>query len=382
MKTRFLHTSDFQIGMTRWFLQDTEDAQARFDAARIAAITRLGQIASEHQCDFIVVAGDVFEHNSISVKNRERALAALSSLPVDVYLLPGNHDPLTADSIFYQAQALSGVRVIEDDAPMLVRPGLELVGAPWRSKAPGYDLVGRALAELAPTENIRVMVGHGQMDNFSNDIKPDLIDRATVEAALRAGTIDYLALGDTHSAMCLSDTNAVWFSGAPEVTAFRELPTNMGENNSGKALVVDVTKTGAAQAHVQVEEVQIGTWRFEALSAVVESRADAEEFIRQVVAYPDKERTVLKYSLSGTVDVGTKQYLEAELAKMQPLFANIYPRVRTMNLRTVVDEQDISELELSGFMLSVVRELNAAEADDDAAADALNLLFQLHNEVK
>ena len=36
---RFLHTSDWQLGMRRWFLHthDNADAQARFDAARLAA---------------------------------------------------------------------------------------------------------------------------------------------------------------------------------------------------------------------------------------------------------------------------------------------------------------------------------------------------------
>ncbi|MFC2549220.1 MAG: DNA repair exonuclease, partial [Corynebacterium matruchotii] len=49
MTTRFLHTSDLQLGMTRWFLQETEDAQALFDAARVEAITRLGEKAIEYQ---------------------------------------------------------------------------------------------------------------------------------------------------------------------------------------------------------------------------------------------------------------------------------------------------------------------------------------------
>ena len=38
LTTRFLHTSDLQLGMTRWFLQETEDAQALFDAAHAGAL--------------------------------------------------------------------------------------------------------------------------------------------------------------------------------------------------------------------------------------------------------------------------------------------------------------------------------------------------------
>lgn len=60
---KFLHSSDLQIGMTRWFL--SAEAQARFDDDRIRSIERMGEVAVAHGCRFIVVAGDVFEHNSL-----------------------------------------------------------------------------------------------------------------------------------------------------------------------------------------------------------------------------------------------------------------------------------------------------------------------------
>ena len=66
MRVKFLHSSDFQIGMKRWFLTDTDDAQPRFDAARKQAITALGDVAVAHDCEFVVVAGDIFEHNAVS----------------------------------------------------------------------------------------------------------------------------------------------------------------------------------------------------------------------------------------------------------------------------------------------------------------------------
>lgn len=44
---RFIHTSDWQLGMTRHFL--SPDAQARFTAARIDAIKTIGSLAeSKH----------------------------------------------------------------------------------------------------------------------------------------------------------------------------------------------------------------------------------------------------------------------------------------------------------------------------------------------
>ena len=52
---RFLHTADWQLGMTRHFL--SPDAQPRYSAARRAAITALGSVAEEHDAEFVVVAG-------------------------------------------------------------------------------------------------------------------------------------------------------------------------------------------------------------------------------------------------------------------------------------------------------------------------------------
>ena len=100
--TRFIHTSDWQLGKTWARLRP--EAAARLAEARLEAIRTLGKLATEHGAEFIVVAGDVFEHNSLSRETLGRALEQLKALPVPVYLLPGNHDPLVADSIFYETQ--------------------------------------------------------------------------------------------------------------------------------------------------------------------------------------------------------------------------------------------------------------------------------------
>ena len=97
-----------QLGTTklarfiRAFLSD--EASARFSQDRINAISTLGKMATEHDAKFIIVAGDVFESNQLSRQTLVRALDALESLPVPVFLLPGNHDPLDGSSIFSTAE--------------------------------------------------------------------------------------------------------------------------------------------------------------------------------------------------------------------------------------------------------------------------------------
>ena len=45
---RFLHTSDWQLGMTRHFL--SEGAQERYSQARFDAIRTMGRIAKDEEC--------------------------------------------------------------------------------------------------------------------------------------------------------------------------------------------------------------------------------------------------------------------------------------------------------------------------------------------
>ena len=72
--TRFLHTSDWQLGMTRHFL--SEGAQERYSQARFDAIRTMGRIAKEENCQFMLVCGDAFESNQVDRKTVARALEA------------------------------------------------------------------------------------------------------------------------------------------------------------------------------------------------------------------------------------------------------------------------------------------------------------------
>lgn len=364
----FIHTSDFQLGMTRWFLSPA--AQSRFDDDREAAVLRLGELATETGAEFIVVAGDVFEHNSLNKSTLLRAKDMFKRLPVPVYLLPGNHDPLVADSIFFNSFA-DNVHVIADSEPIEVRPGVEIVGAPYLSKRANYDLVRRALEPLEPAEEgtVRIAVGHGQVESRAGegeDSDADTIDLSFVEECLDKGVIDYLALGDTHSTESLGLSGKVWFSGSPETTAFDDR-----ERDSGNALVVTVEGD-----RVDVVKHRVGRWDFRAIDADVNSLEEVEAFLAELEAVPEKIRTAVKYSLRGTVGLSAQARLEQGLAELEEVFASLKPRERTMDLHLAPSEEELSELSLSGYAADALAEL-LEDLDNPTARDAANLLFRL-----
>jgi DNA repair exonuclease SbcCD nuclease subunit len=64
MTVRFIHSSDLQLGMSRWY--PSEDAHYRSTQDRIDAIRRSRALAAEHDAQFMVVDGDVFESNKVA----------------------------------------------------------------------------------------------------------------------------------------------------------------------------------------------------------------------------------------------------------------------------------------------------------------------------
>ena len=251
---RFLHTGDWQLGMTRHFF--SEGVQERFTQSRFDAIRRLGRLAGEADCHFMVVCGDIFESNLVDRKTVARALEALKDVPVPVYLLPGNHDPLNAASVYRSATFLTRkpehVHVIEDRGPVPVLEGVEIVGAPWTSKKPTQDLFSLAVQPLEPAEDrVRIGLAHGIVDSLSpNRDDPALISLSAAEEALARHQIHYLALGDRHSLTQVGESGRIWYAGSPEATDFNEI-------QSGQALIATITDAGVA-----TETAAVGNWIF------------------------------------------------------------------------------------------------------------------------
>jgi DNA repair exonuclease SbcCD nuclease subunit len=375
---RFLHTADWQLGMTRHFLNG--EAQPRYSAARRDAVAGLGALAAETGAEFIVVAGDVFEHNQLAPRDISQSLEAMRAITVPVYLLPGNHDPLDASSVYTSALFLAerpdNVIVLDRAGVHEVRPGLQIVAAPWRSKKPNTDLVGEVLDGLTADGVTRVVVGHGGVDLFEPDRdKPSLIRLATVEAALARGAVHYVALGDKHSRTDVGSTGRVWYSGSPEVTNYDHI-----EPDPGHVLVVDVDEDDPERA-VRVAGRRVGRWRFVTLRRSVDTARDVVDLDINLDQLPDKERTVVQIALTGTLTVTDKAALDACLDRYARLFAALSTWDRETDIAVVPADGEFDDLGIGGFAATAVDELVATARADGGQADdaraALALLLRL-----
>jgi len=376
---RFVHTADWQLGMTRRWLGD--EAQPRYSAARRDAVAGLGSLAAEVGAEFVVVAGDVFEDNQLAPQVISQSLEAMRAIGIPVYLLPGNHDPLDASSVYtsalFTAECPANVTVLDRPGIHEVRPGLQIVAAPWRSKRPTTDLVADALDGVPVDGVTRVLVAHGGVDVLDPDpTKPSLIRLAGLEDAVARGALHYVALGDKHSLTEVGSTGRVWYSGSPEVTNFDDV-----EPDPGHVLVVDLDETDP-QRPVTVDARKVGRWRFVTLRRQVDDSRDIADLDLNLDLMPDKDRTVLRLALIGSLTVTDRAALDACLDKYSRLFASLRVWDSHSDLAVIPADGEFTDLGIGGFAAAAVEELVETARTGDAetagaAQAALALLLRL-----
>jgi len=94
-----------------------------------------------------------------------------------------------------------------------------------------------------------------------------------------------------------------------------------------------------------------------------------------------KDRTVVRTALTGTLGLADKARLDAVLDRHRETFAALYAWERHEDIAVVVDDGELIDLGVGGFVAAAVGDLAevAAEGGDGAqdARDALSLLYRL-----
>ncbi len=373
---KFIHTSDWHLGMRAHFLP--EEARARFVEDRFDAVRRIGTIAAEEGCAFVVVAGDVFDSNHVDDQVLAKATDALSSFTVPVFLLPGNHDILDPSSVYrrqgWMAHRPANAVVLEEAAALPVPgvEGVEIVGAPWHAKHPLTDPLAAAYEVPARADGVaRVVIGHGVVDELSPDTDdPALITASGIADAVRNGKVHYIALGDRHSVTEIAGSEGrAHYAGTP-------VSTDYNEKDPNQVLLVSLDAGGCV-----VEPRHVGAWRFEQAARDVNREQDVTALGDWLDAFDSKHTTAVKLALRGTLSLSVNAMLDGVLERQNLTFASLNTWERQSDLVVEPDDADLATLDVSGYVREALEHLRdeAGGSGDKAvvACDALNLLYRL-----
>ncbi len=374
---KFLHTSDWQIGMKAKHVSEQADALRE---ARLKAAENVLLAAQEEGSDFIIIAGDLFEDNAVDPVLIQRIADLLANSPCHVYIIPGNHDPLTPGSVYHRGlweRAGHKVHILTAAEP-LEAAGAILYPCPLAEKTSRDDPTLWIPAE--ERNSIRIGIAHGSLlirENIPDDDFPIAPD-----AAMRS-RLDYLALGHWHSLLRYKGTDGVErtaYSGTHETTKF-------GESRSGHALVVEIE---GPETEPQIREIFTGTLHWEQLRRQVASAEDVRNLMRELEQTENPGAVLLEVVLIGTLDAGGFAFMEEEF---RPLLESryLYHRFNIENLLPEPTEADLQQLERTGPLRETIDRLSQMAKSGEPLPEgvtpevarwALSLLYQLEREVR
>jgi DNA repair exonuclease SbcCD nuclease subunit len=365
MQFTFVHTADWQIG--KRFGAFPAEKAAVLREERLRAVDRVAEAGRAAGATAVLVAGDVFDSETVSEALTGTLLARLKAHPkLAWHLLPGNHDPARAGGV-WEAIVAAGLpaNVIVHAEPRAAElaPGVMLLPAPLTAKSTSRDPTEWMDAVETPAGTLRIGLAHGSVQGFGSEGEANVpLDPARAKSA----QLSYLALGDWHGTTAISER--VWYAGTPE-------PDSFPDNEPGHALIVTIE--GARAPKVERVATAHFTWarRRQTVESAKALDAIEAEFARLGSA---ASRWLINLKLDGQVTLAERAAIEARLSQLATQV--FFLEADLTELHAAAAASDLEALG-SGVLGTVAQRLKATAegGDKDAriAERALRKLFAL-----
>jgi DNA repair exonuclease SbcCD nuclease subunit len=366
---RFIHTADWQIG--KQFANIPGDAGAALRSQRIDTVKSIAALARTEQVDAVLVAGDVFDANTVSDRTIRQLVNALSGFSGDWVFIPGNHDAALAVSAWSRLRGMGAppnVKLALSHEPVMAAEGrIAVLPAVLQRRHEVGDLTEWFDGAVTPAGVPRIGLAHGSVPEWlpspseaPNPIAHDRPSRAR---------LDYLALGDWHGTLCINER--CWYAGTPEADRFTS-------SDPGNVLLVDLPVAGAPPS---VVSRRVGRFRWGQHDATLNELADLEAVGHRLQSLEGEHADHLVWlRLRGLVDFAGRRRLEEMCADWEGRFHHL--RLDQDELMAVPNEDDIDLIDRSGFVREAIEQLRAmaATAAPEQASTARDALLRLYQE--
>ena len=189
---KFLHAADLHLDAPFAALSPEQAAERRREQR--AFLTELAEAANTHDCDLVLLAGDLFDSAGASDETLLALQRTLSAIRAPVFISPGNHDCLLPGSAYLTEVWPENVHIFKTDeieAVELPEKNLRVYGAGFTARFEKPLLEGFHAKSDGMTN---LMVVHGNPTQAASPYNP------ITQAQLEASGLAYLALGHIHQA--------------------------------------------------------------------------------------------------------------------------------------------------------------------------------------
>lgn len=359
---KILHCADIHIGASETFLGERA-ASRRFET--LSAFEKIVDIAAEKGAELLLIAGDLFDSDSVEASLVCPVLEKIASVPqIKVIYAAGNHDPLNINSPFKRYDLPKNLYVLgtEDDCKAFEELGVRVYGRSFES----VYMQGEQRFSLAVPEDdfVNIMVLHGELKNDLNS-NYNSVTREFIECC----GMDYIALGHIHKFSGIGELGGTYYaySGCPEGQGFDELGEKgviAGEVSRGSCTLEFIPT--AKRMHIE-ENVDVS------------GLAGTPEIYEKVVSSVKEKYgesfgdNLYKFILTG-IPASDEPVNTAELA-VRLSAVTYYAKVKD-HTEPAFDEKVLeNEISLKGLFYKAMRKRieNASEGEKETLEKALNL---------
>lgn len=226
---KILHTSDIHLGSKITAHLDSKRAAKRRRELQ-DGFARLVRAAQSEGARGFIIAGDLFDEDTVSRRLVETTLATIAAAPeITFFYLPGNHEGLALSEC--ATKLPENLKIFGEDWTVFNLGGVTVMG---KSK------ITKDTLRTAPRTGGRtIAVLHGELRDGSST------DKYIGASDISCTEIDYLALGHYHgyAARSIGNCTAV-YSGTPEGRGFDEA----GERGY---VMMDVSESGISHSFIR-----------------------------------------------------------------------------------------------------------------------------------
>lgn len=288
---KFIHAADIHLGRQFSGLQQSSPLLADlFRRAGYSSWEKLVRTAVERKADFLVLAGDVFDSQHITVRARVTFIEGAQQLHeagIPLFMALGNHDPLRSfpDSL----RTLPGLRLFgPDPKPIEIDRGVTIFGASFEKSVVTENLARKFKRDMKA--DLAIAVLHANVSGYSEhkDYAPCSMDD------LRNSGMDIWLLGHVHSARVLSEHPLIFYPGATQ-------GAHAGETGSKGCYMVTVN----AKKEAAAEFIPLAPVRWERVELNATDMSEPEDLLDSAenacagMAREDIEAVVVRLNLTG-----------------------------------------------------------------------------------
>ena len=288
---KILHTGDLHLG--REYKNQTAEVAAIYKQARLDALKNILTAAEQNDCDYLVVAGDLFDSKRTSAALIKDVCAMLGECICPVIVLPGNHDYCEgADDTQwakFREYAPENVTLLTECRPFETENAVFYPCACFdkhsESNMLGWlkDCAGRG------GERVNIGIAHGAIEGLSCDNEKRYYYMTLSE--LEACRMDLWLIGHTHIPYPAAQSVSDW----RVFNAGTHQQTDISDNSEGSVFIITVDG-----GKVTAQRFKTGVIGFVQRSVELMHGQQLEAALENAVGDLEPQSTSIRLTLSGT----------------------------------------------------------------------------------